>query len=493
MTFYNYAQQTPWAISERVLETILSIAQRKNDVQQWVAENINDQMLETQLSEVRESVAIVSVVGPLFRYANIFTRISGATSYELIGKDMQALLANPDIHSIILNVDSPGGEVNGVSELAKIIYRARGIKPIYAYVSGDAASGAYWIASAADKIIVSDTAELGSIGVVATVRHFKDDNVIEIVSSQSPHKRPDVSTDAGKQRIQNRIDELAQVFIDSVAKHRGVDSAIVENEFGGGDVFIGKHAVTVGLADKLGSLDSVIEELNKKNNKNKKRRLDTTQSFPLHPAPSRGVSFLQHEKNTMTQHTSEPETPSPHSATTSAVNTPTDVVSLTAAYPQLVEDIQSTTHSVSFEQGKAEGKKEGEQAGIQTGKDEERQRIAAILGDDAAKGREQLAQHLAFSSDISVEMAVSTLNAAPVQQNTPTKPTSSFEQVMAGIQNPEIAPAAEDQEGEDDEQKKMEAAAQRIASYSVKHSHNSQNTQNTQNIQNTQKTLGGEV
>jgi ClpP class serine protease len=63
--------------------------------------------------KIREGAAVIPVVGPLFRYANIFTAISGASSYEVLAKDFTSALENPDVHSIILDIDSPGGEVNG--------------------------------------------------------------------------------------------------------------------------------------------------------------------------------------------------------------------------------------------------------------------------------------------------------------------------------------------------------------------------------------------
>ncbi len=73
------------------------------------------------------------------------------------------------------------------------------------------------------------------------------------MSSQSPYKRLDPNSDDGKSRLQLRIDDLANVFIESIAKHRGVDPPVVIRDFGGGDVLIGKHAITQGLADKIGS------------------------------------------------------------------------------------------------------------------------------------------------------------------------------------------------------------------------------------------------
>ncbi|MBQ8436034.1 MAG: S49 family peptidase, partial [Alphaproteobacteria bacterium] len=171
-------------------------------------------MKNTNAVSIRDGIAVIRVSGPLFRYANLFTKICGATSYELLAQDFNKALQDINIKGILLDVDSPGGEVNGCSEIADMIFNARGKKPIMTYASGYCCSGAYWIASACDKILASDTAILGSIGVVSIFEKDDENKTIEIVSSQSPNKRPNINTDEGRAKIQARIDELAEVFID---------------------------------------------------------------------------------------------------------------------------------------------------------------------------------------------------------------------------------------------------------------------------------------
>ena len=192
----------------------------------------------------------------------IMTAICGATSYELLAQDFNKALNDPNISAILFDVDSPGGEVNGCSELADMIYNARGKKPIIAYASGSCCSGAYWIASACDKIMAADTAILGSIGVVSIFEKEDEKKTIEIVSSQSPNKRPDVETEEGKAKIQEHIDALAEVFINKVALHRDISPKDVIENFGGGDVFVGDKAVRIGLADSLASFEAIISDLN---------------------------------------------------------------------------------------------------------------------------------------------------------------------------------------------------------------------------------------
>jgi signal peptide peptidase SppA len=208
---------------------------------------------------VRTGVAVVPVSVPNFRYANLFTQISGATSLEVLATDIQQAADDPRIKQILLNIDSPGGQATGIAELAEMI---RAIdKPVTAYVDGAAASAAYWLASAADRIVMSKTAMVGSIGAVVSLSTAKDKDSVEIVSSQSPNKRPDASTDAGRAQIQALIDSLAAVFVADVAAYRQVDESTVMDKFGQGAVFVGQEAVDRGMADEIGTFETLIESL----------------------------------------------------------------------------------------------------------------------------------------------------------------------------------------------------------------------------------------
>lgn len=210
---------------------------------------------------IRDGVAIIPVSGPIFRYANLFTEISGATSIEVLAKDFRQALDDRSVRSILLEVNSPGGEADGTAELAQHIFEARGQKPIIAYVSHLGASAAYWLASAADEIVANDAASLGSIGVVASVCIHKDKNHLQFVSSQSPNKRPNPETESGKSQIQAWLDDLGQVFIDTVARNRDMTSDDVIEMGNQGGLRVGQKAVDAGLADRIGTLESVISEL----------------------------------------------------------------------------------------------------------------------------------------------------------------------------------------------------------------------------------------
>lgn len=267
MNAFDLAAGRAWALSEDDLMTIMTIAARAGEGPEAVATRLGRPLQNTRDVSMHGSVAVVPLEGPMFRRANLFTELSGATSTEQFARDFQAAIDDPAVSAVIPYISSPGGEASGVNEVAKAIFGARGKKPIVAYVSDMAASGAYWIASAADKIVIDDAAILGSIGVVT--RYVKNPDrpgvrVTEVVSSQSPKKRLDPESEAGRTEIQRQVDAIAQVFVEAVARNRGIDAAQVLEHFGQGGVEVGRAAIELGMADAIGSLDAVIVDLSRR-------------------------------------------------------------------------------------------------------------------------------------------------------------------------------------------------------------------------------------
>lgn len=256
---------TAWAMLPDKLETLVSIASRENAITPEALEAYRAQSVQrAEGMEQRDGVAILHAIGPLFRRANLFTEMSGATSYDVLRRDFQIALDDPSIKAILLNIDSPGGDANGIDELAKAVQSSRSIKPVVAYVGGTAASGGYWLACAASEIVVSDAALLGSIGVVMSIskREPSDGSrTFEFVSSQSPHKRADPTTESGAGSLQRIADDLGQVFVDAVSVNRGKTAEQVIAEFGAGSVLVGAKAVAAGMADRLGTFESTLSYL----------------------------------------------------------------------------------------------------------------------------------------------------------------------------------------------------------------------------------------
>lgn len=275
MKVFDIASAQPWLMRAETLDTILDICSRDNVItaevmtkmdvrRETLAARVGRRADNTRYTTRRENgVTIIDISGPIVRYADMFTEISGGTSTQHLATDLQAAIDDPGTRYIVLNIDSPGGEATGIHELANMIYAARGKKPIIAYAAGWMASAAYWIGSAADEIVVDATSMIGSIGTVLAVADPTEAKKrrIEIISTQSPKKRPDASTEAGRSELQRWADELTDVFIDSVARNRGVSTDFVLSDFGQGGIRIGQDAVTHKMADRLGSLEALIAEL----------------------------------------------------------------------------------------------------------------------------------------------------------------------------------------------------------------------------------------
>lgn len=266
MRIIDAIKNTIWAMDPRWLPIMAAIAERRTDAPELIAARRDRPLDNTTKMTLRDGVAVLPVMGPIFPRANLFDQMSGATSLQMLAYDFNAALDDPAVKAILLNIDSPGGVATGINEFAGMVRAAADRKPVWAYVGGAGASAAYWIASAAQKIAMDATAQVGSIGVVtgASIQVEPDANgqlTLDIVSSNAPNKRVDPRTDEGKAAIVATLDQMETVFIDSVASLRGVSRDKVINDFGKGGTLIGRAAVTAGMADAIGTFESTLADL----------------------------------------------------------------------------------------------------------------------------------------------------------------------------------------------------------------------------------------
>jgi signal peptide peptidase SppA len=227
---------------------------------------------EEQRFEVIDGIARIPVFGVLSQRMNLLTWFSGGTSTELLMQDIGGALNRSDVDLILLEIDSPGGNVDGIATLSDFIFDARTDKPIIAAVNPLAASAAYWIASAADKVILSSpTDEVGSIGVVMMHREYSKREEQEGVKTTEiyagKYKRL-VSqykplSGEGTQWLQDQVDYIYSIFVEAVARNRGV-SVEAALKMADGQIFTGQQAVDAGLADRIEAFDSLINTLKKK-------------------------------------------------------------------------------------------------------------------------------------------------------------------------------------------------------------------------------------
>jgi signal peptide peptidase SppA len=270
---YELACTVSWLITPEALEAMLSIAERDPLAEDEIARRMHGpQSLAMRQASGRDDsarmaqkdgIALIPIDGPIYRYADMFTEVSGGVTTDSLATDFQKALDDPAVAGVLFVIDSPGGESTGINELSDAIYAARGTKPIGAYVEGYGASAAYWIASACDWIACDDTALVGSIGTVLGVADpaKRVSRTIDFASKQSPKKRADPTTEAGKQYFQSMVDSMTEVFIAKVARNRNVTAETVLSDFGQGGLLVGQQAVTAGLADRLGSEEQAIADL----------------------------------------------------------------------------------------------------------------------------------------------------------------------------------------------------------------------------------------
>lgn len=263
-----------WAITPEGMDLVSSIATREHDFAgsvEALEAKIGRPLQNTQSMTIRDGVALLPVQGPTFAKANLFTRVSGATSYDMLATDFNAALEDPSVKAIVGVFDTPGGEVTGASELAALFKSARGRKPLVAFAEGQMASAGYWTGSAFDKIIAADTATIGSIGAQIGFRISEPragEKSYRFVSSVSPNKNVSPDTEAGAAEYQRLANDMGQVFVDAVAANRNINADRVIESFGQGSVFVAADALARGMIDGIGTLESVISDLSKPKGKN---------------------------------------------------------------------------------------------------------------------------------------------------------------------------------------------------------------------------------
>ena len=212
-------------------------------------------------------VAVLPIVGPITqRGGGLFELLFGGTSTGAIRAQLDQAVNDPSVLGIVLDIDSPGGTVGGVPELAEAVYNARAVKPIVAVSNTLMASAAYWLGSQADKLLASPSSQTGSIGVYALhldmSRAYDADGVTPTLVSAGKYKTEGSPfgplDDTGRAAWQAQVDEYYSLFVNDVARGRGKAPATVRNGFGEGRVLTASAAVAEHLADEVGSLDAAI-------------------------------------------------------------------------------------------------------------------------------------------------------------------------------------------------------------------------------------------
>lgn len=231
------------------------------------------------------SVGVVPIYGLISHRAHVVRNISGpgGTSTELVAQELRRMITDDSIGAIVLDIDSPGGNAHGVQELADEIYSWRGTKKIVAHANATAASGAYWLAAAADEIIVTPSGEVGSVGVFCAhedrseqmKREGRSVSFVQAGKFKTEGHGYGPLDEEARAHLQTMVDEIYGVFTKSLAKFRGLGVDTVRGEFGEGRMVLAGDAVKRGMADRVESFDETISRLARSSQAQKPKARDT--------------------------------------------------------------------------------------------------------------------------------------------------------------------------------------------------------------------------
>lgn len=272
-SFLELVNKSLWTITQdgfRELST--KIFNFKDDSKK--ADTLKDRIKLDELNgygyEVVNGNAIINFHGPHEKRFNIWSWFFGMTSTEMIKMDIENALNDDSVNMIIFNVDSPGGTVDGSKDLSDFIFQNRGKKKMVAYADGMMASGAYYILSAVDQIFTNETSYIGSIGVyrmhVDASKYYDEMGIkIKLIHAGKEKIVGNQFEELSKEDekiLQSEVDDQYNIFVETVARNRGVDKKTVISEMADGKIFIGEQALKNGLVDGIGSYEEVVSYVN---------------------------------------------------------------------------------------------------------------------------------------------------------------------------------------------------------------------------------------
>lgn len=219
---------------------------------------------------VTGGVAVISLRGLITARPSLISLLFGGGSGLAVFRScLREAVASEEIGSILLDIDSPGGSTDLISEVADEIRSYRGSKPIIAMANTQAASAAYWIASAADEIVVTPSGMVGSIGVFLVHYDWSKYNetagIAPTYVSAGKYKvegnEDEPLSEEAQEALQTIVDSYYDLFVESVAAGRGVSASAVRDGFGEGRMATAKQAVELGMADRVESFEGVVSKL----------------------------------------------------------------------------------------------------------------------------------------------------------------------------------------------------------------------------------------
>jgi signal peptide peptidase SppA len=268
----SFALEHPWAITRPMLAIVAGIIGRHVAGQHASAAEIAAALADRKnLPQPAPggAVALIPIHGVIAPRINMLSDISGGTTFEGLSAQLQTAMANKAVKTIVLDIDSPGGSVAGMTEFAREVMAARTKKAVIAQIQYLGASAAYGVASAATEVLAAPSAMVGSVGVYGA-----HDDVTEALAKLGV-KRTYISAgkgkvdtidgplgDEAKARMQAVIDDAYGRMVGDVVKGRGkgMTADRVRNEWQA-HVYPATEALALGMIDGIATLDDTLERV----------------------------------------------------------------------------------------------------------------------------------------------------------------------------------------------------------------------------------------
>lgn len=212
------------------------------------------------------NVAVVDIGGSLIAGNAGFLRLFGALGYGDIQDALAEIAADKDINSVLLNIDSGGGQVDGLSDTGDMIRALDQSKPVLSYTGGTMGSAAYWLGASARHITAAPTSQSGSVGTIIVhserskqrMESGIKDTIIRYGKYKALGNPLEPLSEDGKTQLQNLADESGKIFVDYVSGRRGMTAEAFQKSAGEGRVFMGRQAMEAGLVDAVGGLAAAV-------------------------------------------------------------------------------------------------------------------------------------------------------------------------------------------------------------------------------------------
>jgi signal peptide peptidase SppA len=271
---------TPWALMPERLNAVAAVLARwsnntpaNDEVMQRIAADRSAREARRQSNQGNGGggIAVLPLYGVVTQRGNMVDDVSGpgSVSTQQFAASLRQALTDESVSQILIDIDSPGGSVYGVAELADEIISARAQKPVIAIANSLAASAAYWIGACASEFYVTPGGEVGSIGVWQAHQDYSkamdEAGVKTTLISAGKFKvegNPYTPLDEDAQAfMQSRVDDYYAAFTKAVAKGRGVAIAQVRDGMGQGRVLGAEAALASNMVDGIASLDDVVRKM----------------------------------------------------------------------------------------------------------------------------------------------------------------------------------------------------------------------------------------